>query len=383
MRKCEVRSVKISKKLRSNLITYGLVILAYLVCKLAIAGTIDGFKMTRSLKGQLVPICVYIVMAVSLNLTVGISGELSLGHAGFMSVGAFSGIIVSSWLLNAFGGSASALSVLADNEVIRLLLAMLAGGVFAGIAGVLIGIPVLRLRGDYLAIVTLAFGEIIRSVLNTLYFSVEGTALHMGFNNPNIGGKIIYNGPAGAVGVDKIATFDMGFVLILFALFVILNLINSRSGRAIMAIRDSRIAAESVGVPVTKYKMMAFVISAVLAGMAGALYGLNYSTVTAAKFKFDTSILVLVFVVLGGIGNIRGSVIAAAALTLLPELLRSFSNYRMLVYAIVLILVMLATNSPILKNLWARVMQIKCMQRLADKLEAIKSKKSGKAGDAA
>ena len=386
MRKCEVRSVKISKKLRSNLITYGLVIIAFLICKLAIAGTIDGFKMTRSLKGQLVPICVYIVMAVSLNLTVGISGELSLGHAGFMSVGAFSGIVVSSWLLNAFGGSESVLAVLADNETIRLLLALLAGGVFAGIAGVLIGIPVLRLRGDYLAIVTLAFGEIIRSVLNTLYFSVDGTALHLGFNNPNIAGKIIYNGPAGAVGVDKIATFDMGFVLILFALFVILNLVNSRSGRAIMAIRDSRIAAESVGVPVTKYKMMAFVVSAVLAGMAGALYGLNYSTVTAAKFKFDTSILVLVFVVLGGIGNIRGSVIAAAALTLLPELLRSFSSYRMLVYAIVLIAVMLATNSPILTNLWARVMQLKCMQRLADKLGKIKqklTKKSGKAGDAA
>ncbi len=378
--------MKISKKLRSNLITYGLVIVAFLICKLAMSGTIEGFKMTRSLKGQLVPICVYIVMAVSLNLTVGISGELSLGHAGFMSVGAFSGIVVSTWLLNAFGGTEAALAVLADNKTIRLLLAMLAGGVFAGIAGVLIGIPVLRLRGDYLAIVTLAFGEIIRSVLNTLYFSVDGTALHMGFNNPNIAGKMIYNGPAGAVGVNKIATFDMGFVLILFALFVILNLINSRSGRAIMAIRDSRIAAESVGVPVTKYKMMAFVVSAALAGMAGALYGLNYSTVTAAKFKFDTSILVLVFVVLGGIGNIRGSVIAAAALTLLPELLRSFSNYRMLVYAIVLIVVMLATNSPILKNLWAQVMQLKCMRKLADKLSAIKGKfckKSGKAGDAA
>jgi len=378
--------VKISKKLRSNLITYGLVIVAFLICKLAMSGTIDGFKMTRSLKGQLVPICVYIVMAVSLNLTVGISGELSLGHAGFMSVGAFSGIIVSSWLLNAFGGTDAALAVLADNKTVRLLLALLAGGVFAGIAGTLIGIPVLRLRGDYLAIVTLAFGEIIRNVLNTLYFSVEGTALHIGFNNPNIAGKMIYNGPAGAVGVNKIATFEMGFVLILFALFVILNLINSRSGRAIMAIRDSRIAAESVGVPVTKYKMMAFVVSAVLAGMAGALYGLNYSTVTAAKFKFDTSILVLVFVVLGGIGNIRGSVIAAAALTLLPELLRSFSTYRMLVYAIVLILVMLATNSPILKNLWARAMQFEFMQRLADKLGDIKKKlfkKSGKAGDAA
>ena len=366
MRKCEVRSVKMSKKLRSNLITYAIVIAAYLICQLAMSGEIDGFKMTRSLKGQLVPICVYIVMAVSLNLTVGISGELSLGHAGFMSVGAFSGIIMSSWLLSAFGGSDSALAFLADNKTIRLILALLAGGTFAGVAGVLIGIPVLRLRGDYLAIVTLAFGEIIRNVLNTLYFAVDGSTLNIGFNNPTLAGKMIYNGPAGAVGVNKIATFDMGFVLIIFTLFVVLNLVNSRSGRAIMAIRDSRIAAESVGLNVTKYKMMAFVTSAVLAGMAGALYGLNYSTVTAAKFKFDTSILVLVFVVLGGIGNIRGSVIAAAALTLLPELLRSFSTYRMLVYAIVLIVVMLATNSPILKNLWAQLQGVKSIAALGN-----------------
>ena len=382
--------MKISKKLRSNLITYALVIIAYLVCQLAMSGEIEGFKMTRSLKGQLVPICVYIVMAVSLNLTVGISGELSLGHAGFMSVGAFSGIIMSTWLVSAFGGSDSALAVLADNKTIRLILAICAGGVMAGIAGVLIGIPVLRLRGDYLAIVTLAFGEIIRNVLNTLYFAVDGANLQMAFNDASgLVGKIVYNGPAGALGVSKIATFDMGFVLILFTLFVVLNLVNSRSGRAIMAIRDSRIAAESVGLNVTKYKMMAFVTSAVLAGMAGALYGLSYSTVTAAKFKFDTSILVLVFVVLGGIGNIRGSVIAAAALTLLPELLRSFSKYRMLVYAIVLILVMLATNSPILKNLWARIMQTKKMQTLSRKCAKLLQKcaklprKSRKAGDAA
>ena len=367
MRKCEVNQVKMSKKFRSNLITYAMVIIAFIICQIAIDGKIiDGFKMSRSLKGQLVPICVYIVMAVSLNLTVGISGELSLGHAGFMSVGAFSGIIMSSWLVSAFGGSDSALSFLADDKTVRLILAIIAGGVFAGIAGVLIGIPVLRLRGDYLAIVTLAFGEIIRNVLNTLYFAVDGAALNIGFNNPAIAGKMIYNGPAGAVGIGKIATFEMGFVLILFTLFVVLNLVNSRSGRAIMAIRDSRIAAESVGLNVTKYKMMAFVVSAALAGMAGALYGLNYSTVTAAKFKFDTSILVLVFVVLVGIGNIRGSVIAAQALTLLPELLRSFSTYRMLVYAIVLILVMLATNSPILKNLFARLQGIKSIAALGE-----------------
>ena len=333
---------KTKKTLVSNLITYGIVIAAFVVCQILI----QNGQMTRSFKGQLVPICVYVVMAVSLNLTVGISGELSLGHAGFMSVGAFTGAIVSTWMLAAFQ---------LENTTIRLIISMLCGGVTAGIAGVLIGIPVLRLRGDYLAIVTLAFGEIIRNVLNCLYVSLDGGAMHIGFLNPNLPGTLIVNGPIGATGIATISTFGMGFALILFTLFVVLNLVNSRAGRAIMACRDNRIAAESVGIPVTKYKMMAFVVSAVLAGMAGALFGLNFSTVTASKFKFDTSILVLVFVVLGGIGNIRGSVIAATVLTVLPELLRAFADYRMLVYAIVLILVMLLTNSPILSNLTAKL----------------------------
>ena len=242
-------------------------------------------------------------MAVSLNLTVGISGELSLGHAGFMSVGAFAGIVASGWLLSATG---------MENETLRLIVSMVVGGVFAGIAGVIIGIPVLRLHGDYLAIVTLAFGEIIRNVLNCLYISIgPGSVrsvvdpsnaaattkavmmdkLHIQFNSaPPSDWQVLVNGPAGATGVAKISTFVIGFALVLFTLFVVLNLVNSRSGRAIMAIRDSRIAAESVGINITKYKMMAFVTSAFLAGMAGALFGLNYSTVTASKFKFDTSI---------------------------------------------------------------------------------------------
>lgn len=329
--------MKINRKTLNNLITYGIVIAAFLICQYMLAAG----AMSRSLKGQLVPICVWIVMAVSLNLVVGVSGELSLGHAGFMSVGAFSGIVVSTWLLNRFQ---------MENETLRLVLSMIGGGACAGIAGGLIGIPVLRLRGDYLAIVTLAFGEIIRNVINCLYISFDEGKMHMAFNHSAIPGKLIISGPKGAVGVDKIATFVMGFILILFTLFVVLNLVNSRSGRAIMATRDSRIAAESVGINVTKYKMMAFVTSAVLAGMAGTLYGLNFSTVAASKFKFDTSILVLVFVVLGGIGSIRGSIIAAALLTVLPEMLRAFSDYRMLVYAVVLILVMLVTNSPILSS---------------------------------
>ena len=259
------------KRAIGGLVTYLMVIAAYLVCQYLLA---TG-GMTRSLRGQLVPICVWVVMAVSLNLVVGVSGELSLGHAGFMSVGAFSGIVASGWMLGAFQ---------LENEVVRLLLSMIVGGVFAGIAGVLIGIPVLRLRGDYLAIVTLAFGEIIRNVINCLYISIDAGRLHFAFNDSNIPGELLVSGPKGGVGIDTIATFGMGFALILFTLFVVQNLVNSRSGRAIMATRDSRIAAESVGINITKYKMMAFVTSAVLAGMAGSLYGLNFSTVAASKF---------------------------------------------------------------------------------------------------
>ncbi|MBQ6374693.1 MAG: branched-chain amino acid ABC transporter permease [Clostridia bacterium] len=335
--------MKMKKSTLNKLICYGIVIIAFIICQSMISGGV----MKRSLKGQMIPICVYIVMAISLNLVVGISGELSLGHAGFMCVGAFAGTISSAWMFGALH---------LENALVRLILSMIVGGVFAGVAGVLIGVPVLRLRGDYLAIVTLAFGEIIRNVLNCMYFSLEGSRLHVSFNDPGIPGTILVNGPAGVSGIDKISTFPVGFVLILFSLFVVLNLVDSRNGRAIMATRDNRIAAEAMGVNITKYKMMAFVTAAVLAGMAGALYGLNFSTVAASKFKFDTSILVLVFVVLGGIGNIWGSIIAAALLTILPELLRAFSDYRMLVYAIVLILVMLVTNNPTIRALLSKLL---------------------------
>ena len=168
-------------------------------------------------------------------------------------------------------------------------------------------------------------------------------------------GTLIIGGPMGIGGIQKISTFAAGFVLVMITLVVVFHLVGSRAGRAIMAIRDNRIAAESVGVNVTKYKMMAFVTSAALAGAAGTLFAANYSTIVANKFDFNTSILVLVFVVLGGLGNMLGSIIAAAALTILPEALREFSDYRMLVYAIVLILVMLATNNPTLKSLLARL----------------------------
>lgn len=332
---------KLSKSTRSNSLTYVGVIAAFIILQI-MSGT---GSITSSLRGQLVPICAYIVMAVSLNLTVGISGELSLGHAGFMSVGAFSGVV-----------AAISLQEVIPLAPLRLAVAMAIAGIFAGFAGVLVGIPVLRLKGDYLAIVTLAFGEIIKSIVNNLYVGLDSGGLHFGMlTNANSlglaeGGKIIINGPMGISGIAKISTFSAGFVLILLTLFIVFNLVKSRTGRAIMAIRDNRIAAESIGIGVTKYKLVAFVTSAVLAGMAGALFAMNYSTIVASKFDFNTSILVLVFVVLGGLGNMWGSIIAATVLTILPEALRSFSDYRMLVYSIVLIIVMLATNNPLIKN---------------------------------
>ena len=327
------------KKFMINLITYGVLILLFIILTLMI----NTGSISRTLKGQLIPICSWIVMAVSLNLVVGISGELSLGHAGFMGIGAFSGIIVSGWLLNGFQ---------MEDPALRLLFAILAGGIIAGIAGALIGIPVLRLRGDYLAIVTLAFGEIIKNVMNCVYVSVDGTSLNWGFLDGNLPGTLLLNGPMGAVKVKTIATFTAGFILVMFSLVVVLNLVNSRSGRAIMAARDNRIAAESMGINITKYKMMAFVTAAALAGMAGALYGLSMATLLPTKFSFNESINVLVFVVLGGIGNIPGSIVSAAALTILPEKLRFLQNYRMLAYAILLILVMLLSNNPLMKSLW-------------------------------
>lgn len=330
---------KISRTLRSNLITFAIVIGFFIIMEILIATGI----LTYSLRGQLVPICAYACMAISLNLVVGISGELSLGHAGFMSIGAFTGAIVS-----------VALSDAISNETVLLIVCMLIGGVFAGIFGFLIGIPVMRLHGDYLAIVTLAFGEIIKNILNNLYVGLDASGLHfsivgteqLGMTN----GQVLLSGPKGAVAVNKISTFVVGVALVCLCLIVALNLIHSRSGRAIMAVRDNRIAAEACGINSTKYRMMAFVVSAVLAGMAGALYGLNYSSFVPSKFDFNTSILILVFVVLGGIGSIRGGIIAAAVLTVLPEALRFLSTYRMLIYSIVLIAAMLITNSPQARN---------------------------------
>ena len=344
-----------NKTTRTNLLTYLVVIVAFAVMQAMNSAGVLG----SSMKGFLVPICVYISLAVSLNLLVGICGELSLGHAGFMGIGAFSGIII-----------AALLKDVVANDFLRLLLAMVCGGVFAGVVGFLIGVPVLRLRGDYLAIVTLAFGEIMKNIIGNLYAGTDSEGFHMAISTSKMklaaGGKYIINGPLGATGIQKLATFTMGFLLVLFTLFIVLNLINSKEGRAIRAVRDNRIAAESVGINVTAFRMKAFVVSAFLAGMAGALFGLNYSSVTASKFNFNTSINILVFVVLGGMGNILGSVISATVLYVLPEAMRGLQDYRMILYAIVLILVMLFTWSPKVKEF---------MSVIADKVSGVFKKK--------
>ncbi len=343
------------KKNQTSLLCYGLVLIGFVLMQaLSSAG-----MLSRSTTGYLVPICVYIVLAVSLNLVVGISGELSLGHAGFMGVGAFTGIV-----------AATCLQGTVENNFLRLLLAMAAGGVLAGVTGIVVGVPVLRLRGDYLAIVTLAFGEILKNIIGNVYIGMDGDGMRFSLSAEGIalgeGGKMILSGPLGATGIQKISTFFAGFLLILFTLFVVLNLVNSKEGRAIKAVRDNRIAAESVGINVTAFRLKAFVVSAFLAGMAGALYGLNYSAVAASKFDFTTSIDILVFVVLGGMGNILGSIVSATVLYVLPEAMRGLYDYRMILYAVVLIVVMLFTWSPKAKG-FVQMLRLSVAQKLKKK----------------
>ena len=333
-----MKTRQLSPKTKENISIYGLVILAYLV----VQGLIMADQMSSLMKGLLVPLCVYVILAVSLNLTVGILGELSLGHAGFMCVGAFASAFFSKCMQEVITVS-----------LVRFILAILIGALTAAVFGIIIGIPVLRLKGDYLAIVTLAFGEIIKNLVNVIFIGRDSAGFHFSMKDSmSLGleadGKVIMNGPQGITGTPNDSTFTIGIILVILSLIIILNLINSRTGRAVMAIRDNRIAAESIGIDITKYKLLAFSVSASLAGVAGAIYAHNLSTLTATpkNFGYTMSIMILVFVVLGGIGSIRGSIIAAVILTLLPELLRGLQDYRMLIYAIVLIVMMLFNWSP-------------------------------------
>ena len=306
--------MKVNKKTIINIV---IMLLAYAL----VFVLINSGVLSRQYKSLIVPICVNIMLAVSLNLVTGFLGELSLGHAGFMSIGAYSSALISIALSNTLPPAAA------------FLIALLCGGILAAFFGFIIGVPVLRLRGDYLAIVTLAFGEIIKSIINYLKFT------------------------GGSKGLSKIPlysdyrNFTVVFIIMVITIVLISNLINSRDGRAIKSIRDNDIAAESIGINISKYKVSAFVIAAGFAGIAGALYAHNVGIIKPSIFDYNKSIEILVFVVLGGMGNIPGSIISAIILTLLPEFLRGADNLRMLLYAIVLIVMMIFNNSKFKSSL--------------------------------
>lgn len=335
-----MKSKLIKPQTRKSFITYAMVIIAFAIMQALVAAN----SISSMLKDLLVPLCVYSILAVSLNLTVGILGELSLGQAGFMCIGAYTSAIFSITTSESI-----------TQPLIRFPLALLVGGICAAIFGIIIGIPVLRLRGDYLAIVTLAFGEIIKNVFAAIYLGIDDNGIHISLKSASdmglaADGKTLINGALGISGTPNDSTFTIGIILLMITLIVSYNFINSRTGRAVMSIRDNRIAAESVGLNITKYKLITFALTAFLAGAAGALYSHNYYTLQASKFDYNLSILILVFVVLGGIGNIRGSIIASVVLVLLPELLRSISGYRMLIYSIVLIVMMIMTSNATVKS---------------------------------
>ena len=297
---------------KKNITSVIVAVLIYILLTLLV----NSGVLSRHYQSLLVPIGVNIILAVSLNLTVGFLGELTLGHAGFMSVGAYAGCLF----------------VLKMNlpTYIEFPLALIIGGIVAALFGIIIGIPALRLKGDYLAIVTLAFGEIIRSIFTNLQ---------------------ITGGAGGLKKIPKTANYTIAFVVVIITIIVISNLVKSRHGRAICSIRDNVIASESVGINVVYHKLLAFVVAAFFAGGAGVLYGHNLGILKPDTFDFNKSIEILLIVVLGGMGSIKGSIISATIITILPEVLRGLADYRMLIYAIALIVMMILNESPKFKEL--------------------------------
>ncbi len=281
----------------------------------------DG-TITNYWRGILITVGINIILAVSLNITTGYLGQLPLGHAGFMAVGAYAGGI----FLKAFPVD----DILKDQGMLAALpyaiAAILISAIVAGLFGFLIGIPALRLRGDYLAIITLGFGEIIRVVITNI--------------DSVLGFKFTY-GASGLKRIPKISEFTLVFACVALVILVIHMVMKSRHGRAILSIRENEIAAESCGIPTTHYKVMAFVLSAALAGVAGCLYAGYLGSLSPSSFGFMKSIEVLVMVVPGGMGSMLGSILAATVLTFLPELLRSVSDYRMVAYSLMLVLMMI------------------------------------------
>ncbi len=267
----------------------------------------------RYYQSILMTLLINIVLTVSLNLATGFLGQLTLGHAGFVSVGAYTAALI------------SLRSGLPEN--VAFPIALVSGGIVAAVFGIMIGIPALRLKGDYLAIITLGFGEIIRVFILNMKFT---------------------GGASGLNGIPTLTNFPYAYSIAVLTITVMFLLIRSRHGRAIISIREDEIAAESSGINTTYYKLLAFTIAAFFAGVAGGLQAHMLFVIDANKFGFNYSVDIMVMVVLGGMGSITGSIIAATILTILPELLRGLAQYRMLIYAILLILLMLFKPSGLL-----------------------------------
>ena len=266
-----------------------------------------------------------IILAVSLSLVVGFLGELSLGHAGFMCIGAYMGGKIATLFENGDG-------------VLSFVVSLVVGAVIAGIFGFIIGLPALRLRGDYLAIVTLAFGEIVKTVFENT--SKESFGGPVGLRTPRF---------------DKQYLFIIGFILVLITVFVIQNLLRSKHGRAITAIRDNEIAARATGINVTKYKLIGFIVSSAFAGIAGVFYSFANSTVKASVFNYNYSIEILIMVVIGGMGSITGSIVSATVITYINTQLQTILTgdlavLKDILYALILVLIVIYNNAPALKN---------------------------------
>lgn len=285
----------------------------------------------RSNLGLLHRIAYSIILAVSLNLVVGFLGELSLGHAGFMCTGAYIGCYFAIGISDTIG-----------SPLVVMILSMLVGGLVAAIFGFIIGLPALRLKGDYLAIVTLAFGEIVRNIFKNL--KLFGGAMGL---------------QTSAISYNSKTLYIISFIVVLITLFLIQNLIRSKHGRAITAIRDNEIAARAMGINVTYYKLFVFVISAFFAGIAGVMYGFQVSPIEQSLFSYNYSIEILVMVVLGGMGSIGGSIFAATLITYINFILQDklsggLAALKLLIYALILIAIVIFSNAPALKPLRER-----------------------------
>ncbi len=334
------------RKLISYAVNLAIVVVLYILFTVLIrVGIINNY-----LSDILTMVCINVILAVSLNLVTGFLGQLVLGHAGFMLVGAYAAAL---FTLH----SGLSLSV-------AFPIGLLIGGLVAAIFGVLIGVPALRLRGDYLAIITLGFGEIIRVIANNL---------------------TITNGAKGLYGIESLnsrfnptAMFTYVFFIAVLVIFINFTFGTSRHGRAVIAIREDEIAAEASGINTTYYKLLAFILAAFIAGVAGGLYAHQIGIIDPSKFDFNRSTEILVMVVLGGMGSITGSVISATVLTVLPEALRGFSDYRMLLYSIVLICVMLFRPTGLLGR--SELSLLKTYEKLTRRNGGKKKPTTGKEG---